>query len=111
MVVTEGEFKSLNNNNHTNLFGNQGYENKTELSKRNGIEFNLKRSIVAYVTPGRCGTRRYDLCLIEKYLHCVKSIQTRSYFWSVFSCIRIEYRHLFRKYLYSIWIQENIDQK
>ena len=23
-------------------------------------------------------------------LHCVKSVQIRSYFWSVFSCIRIE---------------------
>ena len=26
--------------------------------------------------------------------HCVKSVQTRSYFWSVFSCIRTEYRKL-----------------
>ena len=25
------------------------------------------------------------------YKHCVKSVQIRSYFWSVFSCIRIEY--------------------
>ena len=23
--------------------------------------------------------------------HCVKSVQIRSYFWSVFSCIRTEY--------------------
>ena len=26
------------------------------------------------------------------HTHCVKSVQIRSYFWSVFSCIRIEYR-------------------
>ena len=26
------------------------------------------------------------------YLHCVKSVQIRSYFWSVFSCIRAKYR-------------------
>ena len=26
--------------------------------------------------------------------HCVKSVQIRSYFWSVFSCIRIEYRKM-----------------
>ena len=26
------------------------------------------------------------------YLHCVKSVQIRSYFWSVFSCIRPECR-------------------
>ena len=26
--------------------------------------------------------------------HCVKSVQIRSYFWSIFSCIRIEYRKI-----------------
>ena len=26
--------------------------------------------------------------------HCAKSVQIRSYFWSVFSCIRIEYRKI-----------------
>ena len=26
--------------------------------------------------------------------HCVKSVQIRSHFWSVFSCIRTEYRDL-----------------
>ena len=26
--------------------------------------------------------------------HCVKSVQIRSYFWSVFSCIRTEYRKM-----------------
>ena len=25
------------------------------------------------------------------FLHCVKRVQIRSYFWSVFSCIRTEY--------------------
>ena len=25
------------------------------------------------------------------YVHCVKSVQIRSYFWSVFSCIRTEF--------------------
>ena len=33
--------------------------------------------------------------------HCVKNIQIRSYFWSVFSYIRTEYSDL----------QENTDQK
>ena len=33
--------------------------------------------------------------------HCVKSIQMRRIFWSLFSCIRTEYRE----------IQENTDQK
>ena len=27
-------------------------------------------------------------------MHCLKSVQIRSYFWSVFSCIRIEYGDL-----------------
>ena len=39
--------------------------------------------------------------------HCVKSVQIQSYFWSVFSCIRTEYRDS----LYSGQIQENTDQK
>ena len=30
----------------------------------------------------------------ESYLHCVKSVQIRSYFWSIFSCIRPEYRKI-----------------
>ena len=43
--------------------------------------------------------------------HCLKSVQIRSYFWSVFSCICIEYGDLLRKSPYSIQIQENTDQK
>ena len=39
--------------------------------------------------------------------HCVKSVQIRKFFWSVFSCIRMEYgdlvsceyKHLFQKHL------------
>ena len=44
-------------------------------------------------------------------LNCVKSVQIRSYFWSVFSCIRIEYGDLLRTSPYSIRIHENMDQK
>ena len=44
-------------------------------------------------------------------LHCVKSVQIRSYFWCVFSCIRIELGDLRSKSPYSIRIQENTDQK
>ena len=29
--------------------------------------------------------------LWDRYFHCVKSVQIRSYSWSVFSCIRTEY--------------------
>ena len=44
--------------------------------------------------------------------HCVKSAQIRSYFWSVFSCIRIEYgerlngnKKSWYQSKYSIWIK------
>ena len=40
----------------------------------------------------------------------MKSIQIRSYFWSVFSCIRNEYGDLLRKSSHSVQMQENTDQ-
>ena len=43
--------------------------------------------------------------------HCVKSAQVRNFFWSVFSCIRTEYRDLLCKYPYSVRTQENTEQK
>ena len=45
------------------------------------------------------------------YQHCVKSVQLRSYFWSVFSCIPTEYGDLLCKSPYSVRIQENTDQR
>ena len=30
----------------------------------------------------------------QNITHCLKSVQIRSYFWSVFSCIRTEYRKI-----------------
>ena len=33
--------------------------------------------------------------IVAKLIHCVKSIQTRSFFWSIFSRIRTEYGYLF----------------
>ena len=40
--------------------------------------------------------------------HCIKSAQIRSFFWSVFSCIRTDYGDLLRKSSYSVRIQENM---
>ena len=71
--ASDGEFKYWYSN-HTNSFQNQDYENETDLSKHilqlkcNGTEFNLKCCITAYATLYRCGTRRCDLCLTEKYI-------------------------------------------
>ena len=47
----------------------------------------------------------------NKVEHCVKGVQIRSVFWSVFSCTRTEYRDLRSKSPYSVRIQENTDQK
>ena len=40
--------------------------------------------------------------------HCMKIAQIRSFFWSVFSCIRTDYGDLLRKSSYSVRIQENM---
>ena len=41
----------------------------------------------------------------------MENVQIRSFFWSVFSCIRTEYRELQSKCPYQVRIQENTDQK
>ena len=43
-------------------------------------------------------------------LHCVKSVQIQSYFWSVFSRIRTEYGEILRISPYSVRMRENTDQ-
>ena len=45
------------------------------------------------------------------WFHCVKSVQIRSFFWSVIFCIRTEYRDLHSKSPYSVQIQESKYQK
>ena len=49
--------------------------------------------------------------MFELCLHCVKSVQMWSFFWSVFSRIRTKYGEIRRKSLYSVRIRENTDQK
>ena len=51
--------------------------------------------------------------ILKKYAErqCVKSVQTQSFFWSAFPCIRIEDGDLQSKSPYSVPIQENVDQK
>ena len=43
--------------------------------------------------------------------HCVKSVQIRRFFWSLFSRIWTEYGYLLRKSPYSVRVRENEDQK
>ena len=40
------------------------------------------------VSTGRCDMLKINI------FHYVKSVQTRSYFWSIFSCIQSEYRKI-----------------
>ena len=54
------------------------------------------------------GTKIDLNCLLK---HCVKSVHMRSFFWSVFSCIRTEYGDLRSKSSHSVRIHENTDQK
>ena len=48
---------------------------------------------------------------ISAFRHCVKNVQIRSFFWTVFSCIRDKYGDLRSKSPYSVRIQENTNQK
>ena len=43
--------------------------------------------------------------------HCVKSVQIRSYFWTVFSRIHAEYGEILRISPYSVRMRQNTDQK
>ena len=49
--------------------------------------------------------------IIYIHIHWVRSVQIRSFFWSVISCIRTKYGGLLCKSPYSVQIQENRDQK
>ena len=59
-------------NNHTASFRNKSKEKSTELSKyiwdlkNSSINYDLKWSIAYKAHPYTGGTRKYDLCLIEK---------------------------------------------
>ena len=44
-------------------------------------------------------------------MHCVKSVQIRSFFWSVFFHIRTEYREIRIISPYPVQMRENADQK
>ena len=53
----------------------------------------------------------WEFILGHGITHYMKSVQMQSYFWSVFSCIRIEFGDLLCKSPYSIRIHENTGQK
>ena len=51
------------------------------------------------------------LDILDTIGHCVKSVQIRSFFWSVFSRIRTEYREIRSISPYSAQMWENKDHK
>ena len=69
--TSEGEFKSRYNN-HTKSFRHRECMNKTELSKHvwnlkdHGLDNNLSWEIHEKASPYQCGSKRCDLCLLEK---------------------------------------------
>ena len=53
----------------------------------------------------------FHSCVTIRNMHCVKSVQIQSYFWSAFSRIRTEYGGIRSISPYSVWMRENTDQK
>ena len=56
----------------------------------------LGRNINLQVKPSWTKFTKQEILYWACSDHCVKSVQIRSYFWSVFSCIRTEYGDLLR---------------
>ena len=62
------------NNNHTNSFPRWHHKQDRDLSKHiwklqeKGINFTVKCSITAYASTYRCGSRKCDVYLMEKYV-------------------------------------------
>ena len=68
-----------------------------------GLQSHIQNALIAF--------RNQENFSLFENKHCVKSVQIRSYFWSLFSCIQNDYGHLLSKSPYSVRIQENTDQK
>ena len=51
------------------------------------------------------------MALSDRAIHCVKCVQTWSFFWSVFSRIPTDYGEIRSISPYSVQIRENTDQK
>ena len=68
-------------------------------------------SMIKYTIPWKFMTNELQNSIIFLNFHCLKSVQIRSSFWSVFFYNRTEYGDLRSKSQYSVRIQENTDQK
>ena len=83
-----------------NLFQIESFMTKnsfSETAENNSREVHPNISAAAFVKPPT--------------MHCVKSVQIRSFFWSAFSRIRTEYGEIRSISPYLVPIRENTDQK
>ena len=81
---------------------------RTVTSKPLDKEVHLLKSEFVHDSQDNMDTNgQYYMEQMSTIQHCVKCVQIRSYFWSVFSCIRTEYGDLLRKSPYSVRRQEN----
>ena len=55
------------------------------------VNFEQISNIVLMLPLLTLNKEQFTLVNIYRSLHCVKSVQIRSFFWSVFSCIQTEY--------------------
>ena len=61
-------------NNQRTSYCHQHHEQDTKLSKHiwklqdKGVKFTVNWSVAAYASTKRCGSRRCDLCSMEKYV-------------------------------------------
>ena len=81
-----------------------GHDNKTyqgECVMRR--ESCWRREAIVKAYNGKCKT--------GTWIFWVESVEIQSFFWSVFSSNWTEYGNLLCKYLYSVQIQENMDEK
>ena len=80
----------------------------------NGPTSNASPTLSAsYMSTNLCQKfQGFPISLLILYIkHCVKSVQIRSFFWSLFFRIRTEYKDILRISPYSVQMQENTDQK
>ena len=84
--------------------------NKYLVSENNTIFSTFLSSDVSIKLPKP--PDKYNLkSVIRYYFHCAKSVQIRSYFWSVFSCIRTKYGKIWSISPQPVRMWENTDQK
>ena len=61
------------------------------IHKKHGYSSSIQNSLVKVTASASTDFYRYEPHFSSIFLNCVKSVQIRSYFWSVFSCIQLEF--------------------